>query len=89
MSYWELHFGVRYNKKKELDCFSADIHLRELDKLEDNVECDEATTSPKGLSYPKSKVSLIKEVDSEERHSTVEAGLPIAKKGMQMQDNIW
>ncbi|RZR73267.1 hypothetical protein BHM03_00022058 [Ensete ventricosum] len=45
---------------------------------------EEATTSPEGLIYPKSKVSVRKEVDLEERHSTAEADLPIAKKGMQM-----
>ncbi|RWV88941.1 hypothetical protein GW17_00048932 [Ensete ventricosum] len=31
---------------------------------------EEATTNPVGLSYPKSKVLVRKEVDSEERHST-------------------
>ncbi|RWW74727.1 hypothetical protein BHE74_00017317, partial [Ensete ventricosum] len=47
----------------------------------------EATTSPKGLSYPKSKVSIRNEVDSEKRHSAAEADLPIAKEGTQMQGN--
>ncbi|RWV94103.1 hypothetical protein GW17_00043393 [Ensete ventricosum] len=46
---------------------------------------EEATTSPMGLSYPKGKVSVRKEVDSEERHSAAEADLPIVKEGMQMQ----
>ncbi|RWW53538.1 hypothetical protein BHE74_00039966 [Ensete ventricosum] len=48
---------------------------------------EEATTSSEGLNYPKSKVSVRKEVDSEERHSAVEADLPIAKEATQMQDN--
>ncbi|RRT52684.1 hypothetical protein B296_00036119 [Ensete ventricosum] len=46
-----------------------------------------ATTSPVGLSYPKSKVLDRKEADSEERHSVAEADLLIAKEGMQMQGN--
>ncbi|RWV96834.1 hypothetical protein BHE74_00043550 [Ensete ventricosum] len=45
---------------------------------------EEATTSPEGLSYPKSKVSVRKEVDSEERHSAAEANLLIVKEGTQM-----
>ncbi|RWW60455.1 hypothetical protein BHE74_00032541 [Ensete ventricosum] len=48
---------------------------------------EEATTNPKGLSYPKSKVSVRKEVDSEERDSAAEADLPIVKERTQMQDN--
>ncbi|RWW47793.1 hypothetical protein BHE74_00046175 [Ensete ventricosum] len=40
-----------------------------------------------GLSYPKSKASVRKEVDSDEHHSAAEADLPIAKEGMQMQVN--
>ncbi|RRT48532.1 hypothetical protein B296_00016828 [Ensete ventricosum] len=40
---------------------------------------EEATTRPEGLSYPKSKVSVRKEVDSEERHSVAKADLQIAK----------
>ncbi|RRT33303.1 hypothetical protein B296_00043506 [Ensete ventricosum] len=48
---------------------------------------EEAMTSPVGLSYPKSKASVRKEVDSEEHYSATEADLPIAKKGMQMQVN--
>ncbi|RWW61637.1 hypothetical protein BHE74_00031307 [Ensete ventricosum] len=55
----------------ELDCFSAQIRLREPDKSEDKAD----------------KASVRKEVDSEERHSAVEADLPIAKEGMQMQVN--
>ncbi|RZS20304.1 hypothetical protein BHM03_00052819 [Ensete ventricosum] len=42
---------------------------------------EEATMSSKGLNYPKSKVSVRKEVDSEERHSAAEVDLPIAKEG--------
>ncbi|RRT63059.1 hypothetical protein B296_00043003 [Ensete ventricosum] len=38
---------------EELDCFNAYIRLREPDKSEDKAECEEATTSPEGLSYPK------------------------------------
>ncbi|RZS20258.1 hypothetical protein BHM03_00052739, partial [Ensete ventricosum] len=71
----------------ELDCFSAHIHLREPDKLEDKAKCEEATTSPEGLSYPKSKTSIRKEVDSEEHHSVAEADLPIVKEDMKMQGN--
>ncbi|RZS11064.1 hypothetical protein BHM03_00042355 [Ensete ventricosum] len=48
---------------------------------------EEATMSPVELGYPKSKVSIIKEVDSEEHQSAAEADLPIAKEGMQMQGN--
>ncbi|RWW55863.1 hypothetical protein BHE74_00037464 [Ensete ventricosum] len=40
-----------------------------------------------GAQLPKSKVSVIKEVDSEEHHNAVEADLPIVKKGIQMQGN--
>ncbi|RWW48523.1 hypothetical protein BHE74_00045393 [Ensete ventricosum] len=40
---------------------------------------EEATTSPEGLNYPKSKVSIRKEVDSKERHSAAEADLSIVK----------
>ncbi|RWW42915.1 hypothetical protein BHE74_00051481 [Ensete ventricosum] len=40
-----------------------------------------------GAQLPKSKASIRKEVDSEEHHSAVEADLPIAKEGMQMQGN--
>ncbi|RRT44226.1 hypothetical protein B296_00047595, partial [Ensete ventricosum] len=40
-----------------------------------------------GAQLPKSKTSVRKEVDSEERHSAVEADLPIAKEGMKMQGN--
>ncbi|RZS20095.1 hypothetical protein BHM03_00052572, partial [Ensete ventricosum] len=40
-----------------------------------------------GAQLPKSKVSVRKEVDSEEHHNAVEADLPIAKKEMQMQGN--
>ncbi|RRT35956.1 hypothetical protein B296_00047752, partial [Ensete ventricosum] len=40
-----------------------------------------------GAQLPKSKASVRKEVDSKERHSAVEADLPIAKEGMQMQVN--
>ncbi|RRT36843.1 hypothetical protein B296_00050765, partial [Ensete ventricosum] len=41
-----------------------------------------------GAQLPKSKASVRKEVDSEEHHSAVEADLPIAKEGMQMQGRI-
>ncbi|RWW46839.1 hypothetical protein BHE74_00047216 [Ensete ventricosum] len=47
----------------------------------------EATRSPEEFSYPKSKVSVRKELDSEEHHSATEADLSIANEGMQMQDN--
>ncbi|RWV94333.1 hypothetical protein GW17_00043133 [Ensete ventricosum] len=40
-----------------------------------------------GAQLPKSKASVRKEVDSEEHRSAVEADLPIAKEGMQMQGN--
>ncbi|RWW27894.1 hypothetical protein GW17_00007662 [Ensete ventricosum] len=40
-----------------------------------------------GAQLPKSKASVRKEVDSEERHSAAEADLPIAKEGMKMQGN--
>ncbi|RWV90925.1 hypothetical protein GW17_00046829 [Ensete ventricosum] len=48
---------------------------------------EEAMTSSVELSYPKSKVSVKKEVDTEECHSAVEADLPIVKEGMRMQGN--
>ncbi|RWW45368.1 hypothetical protein BHE74_00048796 [Ensete ventricosum] len=51
------------------------------------VRGEKATTSPVGLSYQKSKVSVIKEVDLEEHHSVVEADLSITKEVMQMQGN--
>ncbi|RWV98277.1 hypothetical protein GW17_00038885 [Ensete ventricosum] len=37
-----------------------------------------------GAQLPKSKALVRKEVDSEERHSAVEADLPITKEGMGM-----
>ncbi|RWW58031.1 hypothetical protein BHE74_00035140 [Ensete ventricosum] len=40
-----------------------------------------------GAQLPKRKASVKKEVDSKEHHSAAEADLPIAKEGMQMQDN--
>ncbi|RRT66687.1 hypothetical protein B296_00018488 [Ensete ventricosum] len=40
-----------------------------------------------GAQLPKSKVSVIKEVDSEEHHNAAEADLPIVNKGIQMQGN--
>ncbi|RWW55402.1 hypothetical protein BHE74_00037965 [Ensete ventricosum] len=48
---------------------------------------EEAMTSSVELNYPKSKVSVRKEVDTEECHSAVEADLPIVKEGMRMQGN--
>ncbi|RRT34861.1 hypothetical protein B296_00043815 [Ensete ventricosum] len=81
----------------ELDCFSSHICLREPSESEDKVETarrtqvvlkqvverdEEAMTSPVGLGYPKTKVSVRKEVDSEEHHSAVEADLPIVKEGI-------
>ncbi|RZS04390.1 hypothetical protein BHM03_00034721 [Ensete ventricosum] len=62
----------------ELDCFSAHIRLREPGKSEDKAD---------GAQLPKSKASARQEVDLEEHHSAVEADLPIAKEGMQMQGN--
>ncbi|RRT58224.1 hypothetical protein B296_00038710 [Ensete ventricosum] len=41
----------------------------------------------RGAQLLKSKVSVTKEVDSEECHSAVEADLPIVKKGTQIQGN--
>ncbi|RZR93622.1 hypothetical protein BHM03_00022177 [Ensete ventricosum] len=92
------HMGAVYHRGRspsmvrvtgELDYFSAHIRLREPDKLEDKVvkRGEEATTSPEGLSYLKSKASIRKEMDSEERHSAAETDLPITKEGTQMQDN--
>ncbi|RWW36760.1 hypothetical protein BHE74_00058190 [Ensete ventricosum] len=40
-----------------------------------------------GAQLPRSKASVRKEVDSEERHSAAEAALSIAKEGMKMQGN--
>ncbi|RRT34807.1 hypothetical protein B296_00053954 [Ensete ventricosum] len=40
-----------------------------------------------GAQLPKSKVTVRKEVDSEEHHNIVEADLPIMKEGMHMQGN--
>ncbi|RWV79455.1 hypothetical protein GW17_00059411 [Ensete ventricosum] len=79
----------------ELDYFSAHIRLREPDKSEDKADGVEAggrkgrgsDDESSGAQLPKSKVSVRKEVDSEEHHSAVEADLPIAKEGMQMQGN--
>ncbi|RZR90963.1 hypothetical protein BHM03_00018970 [Ensete ventricosum] len=76
----------------ELDCFSAHIRLRELDKSEDKAEgvkvCGRkgrgSDDEPGGAQLPKSRVSVGKEVDLEECHSMTEADLPIVKKGMQM-----
>ncbi|RWW70055.1 hypothetical protein BHE74_00022294 [Ensete ventricosum] len=49
----------------ELDCFSAHIHLRELGKSADKAD----------------KVSVGKEIDSEECHSTIKANLSMVRKG--------
>ncbi|RRT48731.1 hypothetical protein B296_00014165 [Ensete ventricosum] len=40
-----------------------------------------------GAQLPKSNTSIRKEVDSKEHHSALEADLPIAKEGIQMQGN--
>ncbi|RWW49282.1 hypothetical protein BHE74_00044581 [Ensete ventricosum] len=40
-----------------------------------------------GTQLPKSKASVRKEVDSEERHNVAEADLSIVKEGTQMQGN--
>ncbi|RRT36266.1 hypothetical protein B296_00049374 [Ensete ventricosum] len=47
----------------------------------------ESEDESSGAQLPKSKVSVRKEVDSEEHHGVAEADLPIRKEGMQMQDN--
>ncbi|RWW12508.1 hypothetical protein GW17_00023823 [Ensete ventricosum] len=75
----------------ELDCFSALIRLREPDKSEDKAENVEAggrkgrgsDDESGGAQLPKSKASIRKEVDSEERHSAIEADLSITKKRTQ------
>ncbi|RRT44545.1 hypothetical protein B296_00038899 [Ensete ventricosum] len=80
---------------RKLDCFSAHIRLREPGKSEDKAEGVEAggrkgrgsDDESSGAQLPKSKASVRKEVDSEERHSAVEANLLIAKEGTQMQGN--
>ncbi|RRT61136.1 hypothetical protein B296_00017117 [Ensete ventricosum] len=85
----------------ELDCFSAHIHLREPDKSEDKAETARRTqwcrsrwskgarkrNESSGAQLPKSKASVRKEVDSEERHRAVEVDLLIANKGMKIQGN--
>ncbi|RWV87233.1 hypothetical protein GW17_00050802 [Ensete ventricosum] len=76
----------------ELDCFSAHIRLRESDKSEDKADGvkaggrkgRESDDESSGAQLPKSKASVRKEVDSEERHSAAKADLPIAKEGMKM-----
>ncbi|RZR89690.1 hypothetical protein BHM03_00017454 [Ensete ventricosum] len=65
-----------------LNCYEDTVVLKQVVK-----RGKKATMSPEGLSYQKSKVSVRKEVDSEEHHSAAEVDLPIAKKGMQMQGN--
>ncbi|RZS08599.1 hypothetical protein BHM03_00039589, partial [Ensete ventricosum] len=40
-----------------------------------------------GVQLPKSNAPVRKKVDSEEHHSALEADLPIAKEGIQMQGN--
>ncbi|RRT47832.1 hypothetical protein B296_00008522 [Ensete ventricosum] len=47
----------------------------------------ESDDESSGAQLPKSKVSVRKEVDSEECHSTAKADLSIAKEGMKMQGN--
>ncbi|RZR99019.1 hypothetical protein BHM03_00028491 [Ensete ventricosum] len=79
----------------ELDYFSAYIRLRESEKSEEKAEgveavverSEEVTMSPEGLSYPKGKASVRREVDSDECHNATEADLPIMKKGTQIQGN--
>ncbi|RWW05450.1 hypothetical protein BHE74_00039421 [Ensete ventricosum] len=80
---------------RKLDCFSAHIRLREPGKSEDKAEGVEAggrkgrgsDDESSGAQLPKSKASVRKEVDSEERYSAAEANLLIAKEGTQMQGN--
>ncbi|RRT48623.1 hypothetical protein B296_00010693, partial [Ensete ventricosum] len=79
---------------RELDNFSTHIHLRELELLggHSGVEAGgrkgrESDDESSGAQLPKNKASVRKEVDSEEHHSDVESDLPIAKEGIQMQDN--
>ncbi|RWW44650.1 hypothetical protein BHE74_00049572 [Ensete ventricosum] len=66
-SYWELHFGVRHNKKKSygfkerISWYRRGGYSLVLKQVVERGE--EATTSPVGLSYPKSKASVRKEVD--------------------------
>ncbi|RRT42475.1 hypothetical protein B296_00027942 [Ensete ventricosum] len=64
---------------RELDYFSAHIHLRESGKSDDKTEGDQ---------LPKSKASVRKDMDSKEYHSVIEVDLLITKKGMQMQGNV-
>ncbi|RRT57569.1 hypothetical protein B296_00000665 [Ensete ventricosum] len=45
---------------------------------------EEATMNPEGLSYPKAECRLER---TWTRRSATEVDLPVAKKGMQMQDN--
>ncbi|RRT32735.1 hypothetical protein B296_00058529 [Ensete ventricosum] len=83
------------DQRLEMDYFSAYIRLRELDKSEDKAEGVEAggrkgqgsDDESRGAQLPKSKVSVRKEIDSEECHSVAKADLPIAKKGTRMQGN--
>ncbi|RWW77155.1 hypothetical protein BHE74_00014704 [Ensete ventricosum] len=63
----------------DLSTGQEDTEAGTLEEYATVVERGEEATSPEGLSYPKSKVSVRKEVDSEERHSAVEADLPIMK----------
>ncbi|RZR75206.1 hypothetical protein BHM03_00051819, partial [Ensete ventricosum] len=75
---------------RELDCFSVHIRLREPGKSEEKAEWLKGARKRRRVqwgSVPKTKASVRKEVDSEEYHSAVEADLPIAKEGIQMQGN--
>ncbi|RWW01504.1 hypothetical protein GW17_00035454 [Ensete ventricosum] len=86
------HMRAVYHRGRttgELDCFSAHIRLREPGKSEDKAKWSKGARKQRtcGAQLPKSKASIRKEVDSEEHYSTAEIDLPIAKEGMQMQDN--
>ncbi|RRT84816.1 hypothetical protein B296_00003200 [Ensete ventricosum] len=80
----------RYDRSDwRVGCFRDHIRLREPDK---SIEADGrkrrgSAYESKGTQLPKSQAMVRMEVYSEECHSAIEANLPIAKKGTQMQGN--
>ncbi|RWW03601.1 hypothetical protein GW17_00033222, partial [Ensete ventricosum] len=74
----------------ELDYFSAHIRLKELGKLEDKAGWLKGARKRRRVQWgsaTQKQSTVRKEVNSEERHSTAEADLPIVKEGMHMQGN--
>ncbi|RWV77769.1 hypothetical protein BHE74_00035899 [Ensete ventricosum] len=90
------HMGAVYHRGRSPSASTSESygggrdHVNDQELLGAPLQCRKGRGSDdesSGAQLPKSKASVRKEVDLEERHSAVEADLPIAKEGMQMQGN--